>query len=54
MFLMTSSLEFSILAMTCYSFSGSMTVSGLIRAMVKGKLTCFGSKSGYSIEKLYK
>lgn len=48
-FLMASCLSFSILAMTYSSRAGSRTVSGLMMAMVKGRLICLGSKSASSI-----
>lgn len=49
MFLMANEFEVSILVMICSNFSGSMSVSGLMMAMVKGWLICLGSKRGYSM-----
>lgn len=49
-FLTASSLELYILVIICSTFSGSRTVSGLMMAMVKGRLTCLGSKRASYIE----
>lgn len=49
MFLMTNEFDDYILEMICSNFYASMTVSGLMRAIVKGWLICLGSNSCYSI-----
>jgi hypothetical protein len=52
-FLTDSSLDCSILVMICSTFYGSRTVSGLMMAMVKGRLTCLWSNSASYIKELY-